>query len=150
MTSSNGNIFRITGLLCGKLWENNHETGDLRHHHTHYDFIAMDSMILSMPFKHLILGTSLGCHEILSPLVLVIHSRNLAWGLTSGNGRATALNSQACGNTALVPHGTMRLTQFDHRCWRQEGFVEPRFAWNDYSTLCSIDRNSFSEIKIEK
>ena len=34
MTSSNGNIFRVTGPLCG--WVNNREAGDLRCHHGHY------------------------------------------------------------------------------------------------------------------
>ena len=69
MSSSNGNIFPITGPLCGeftshwwipltkasdrelwwfvliyywtKSWVNNRYAGDLRHHHTHYDFTVM-------------------------------------------------------------------------------------------------------------
>ena len=69
MTSSNGNIFRVTGPLCveftghrwipitkasdAELWcflwsvhglngrVNNREAGDLRHHHTHYDVTVM-------------------------------------------------------------------------------------------------------------
>ena len=54
MTSSNGNIFRVTGPLCGEFtgdrWipltkasdvVNNREAGDLRRHRTHYDVIAM-------------------------------------------------------------------------------------------------------------
>ena len=67
MTSSNGNIFRITGHLCGDFtvhrsmpctkasdtelcfficawlngWINNCEAGDLRCHHAHYDVIVM-------------------------------------------------------------------------------------------------------------
>ena len=68
MTSSNGNIFRVTGPLCGeftgpgefptqrpvtrsfdvffdlrlnKVWVNNRETGDLRRHRTHYDVTVM-------------------------------------------------------------------------------------------------------------
>ena len=68
MTSSNGNIFRIAGRLCGEFtghqwiprtkpvtrsfdvffiytwingWVNNHEAGDLRCHHTHYDVNVM-------------------------------------------------------------------------------------------------------------
>ena len=47
MTSSNGNIFRVTGHLCGALmfslisawidrWVNNGEAGDLRRHRAHY------------------------------------------------------------------------------------------------------------------
>ena len=70
MTSSNGNIFRVTGPLCGEFtghrwipltkasdaelwcflwsapwingWVNNREAGDLRCHQVHYDFIVMD------------------------------------------------------------------------------------------------------------
>ena len=67
MTSSNGNIFRVTGHLCGEFtgpqwihkgqwrrtlvfslicarindWVNNREAGDLRRHRTHYDVIVM-------------------------------------------------------------------------------------------------------------
>ena len=66
MTSSNGNIFRVTGPLCGEFpvnsphkgqwrgalmfslicaiitdWENNREAGDLRRHRGHYDVNVM-------------------------------------------------------------------------------------------------------------
>ena len=70
MTSSNGNIFQVTGPLFGDFtsewpvnflhkdqwrgalmfslicawiysWVNNREAGDLRRHHAHYDFILM-------------------------------------------------------------------------------------------------------------
>ena len=69
MTSSNGNVFRVTGPLFGEFtghrwiprtkaidaelwcflwsapwindWVNNREAGDLRRHHTHYDVIVM-------------------------------------------------------------------------------------------------------------
>ena len=59
MTSSNGNIFRATGHLCGEFtvprgalmfslicvwindWVNNREAGDLRRYRTHYDVIVM-------------------------------------------------------------------------------------------------------------
>ena len=68
MTSSNGNIFRVTGPLCGEFtgpgefpaqrpmmqsvdvffdlclnndWVNNLEAGDLRCHRAHYDIIVM-------------------------------------------------------------------------------------------------------------
>ena len=70
MTSSNGNIFRVTGNLCGEFtgprwiprtkasdaklwcllwsasekngWVNNREAGDLRRYRTHYDVIVMN------------------------------------------------------------------------------------------------------------
>ena len=69
MTSSNGNIFSVTGPLCGEFtghrwiprtkasdgelwcfllsalekngWVNNREAGDLRRHRAHYDVIVM-------------------------------------------------------------------------------------------------------------
>ena len=51
MTSSNGNIVRVTGPLCGPMfslicawindWVNNNEAGDLRRHRTHYDVTVM-------------------------------------------------------------------------------------------------------------
>ena len=68
MTSSNGDIFRVTGPLCGEFtgpgefpaqrpvtrsfdvflicarindWVNKHEAGDLRHHRGHYDVNVM-------------------------------------------------------------------------------------------------------------
>ena len=61
MTSSNGNIFRVTGNLCRKFtgprrihrtkasdaelwyarWVNNRKAGDLRRHRAHYDVIVM-------------------------------------------------------------------------------------------------------------
>ena len=61
MTSSNGNIFRVTGPLCGEYsphkcqwhgalicagingWVNNGEAGDLRRHRSNYDVIVMVS-----------------------------------------------------------------------------------------------------------
>ena len=77
MTSSNGNIFRITGHLCGKFtgprwiartkasdaelwcflliyawinnWVNNREAGDLRRQHGHYDVIVMYVWYIAEP-----------------------------------------------------------------------------------------------------
>ena len=71
VTSSNGKIFRVTGLMCGKFtghrwiphtkasdaelwcffdlrnsWRNNGDAGDLRRHCTHYDVIVMLRMSL--------------------------------------------------------------------------------------------------------
>ena len=70
MTSSNGNIFRVTGPLCGEFtgprwiptqrpvtrnfdvflylawingWVNIREAGDLRRHHAHYDAIVLNT-----------------------------------------------------------------------------------------------------------
>ena len=49
MTSSNGNIFRVTGPLCGEFtgpdWANNREAGELRRHRGHYDVIVMGEWI---------------------------------------------------------------------------------------------------------
>ena len=71
MTSSNGNIFRVTGHLCGKFtgprwipaqrpvtrsfdvffdlrlingWVNNRKAGDLRRYRAHYDVMVMNSI----------------------------------------------------------------------------------------------------------
>ena len=90
MTSSNGNIFRVTGPLCGvhrspvnsphkgkwrgalmsywsvswiNVWVNNHEAGDLRHHRAHYDVIVMRASILTQ--THVAAMASLG-HDKLS------------------------------------------------------------------------------------
>ena len=67
MTSSNGNIFRVTGHLCGEFphkgqwrgtlmftlicnringWVNNCEAGDLRRNHAHYDVIVMTTLVV--------------------------------------------------------------------------------------------------------
>ena len=74
MTSSNGNIFRVTGPLCGEFtdpgefpaqrpvtrssdvffdvrmkkndWVNNHEAGDLRRHHGHCEVNVMRRILL--------------------------------------------------------------------------------------------------------
>ena len=72
MTSSNGNIFRVTGHLCGEFtgqrwtppkasdgslmfsficvwinsWVNNREAGDLRRFRAHYDVIVMSDLII--------------------------------------------------------------------------------------------------------
>ena len=75
MTSSNGNIFRVTGPLCGEFtgpgefpaqrpvmrsfdvyfdlrindWANNREAGDLRRHLDHYDVSVMSFTNVSAP-----------------------------------------------------------------------------------------------------
>ena len=75
MTSSNGNIFRVTGHLCGEFtgpgefpaqrpvtrsfdvffhlitgWVNNREAGDLKRHRAHYDVIVMKTLSHCCPF----------------------------------------------------------------------------------------------------
>ena len=39
MTSSNGNIFRVTGHLCGEF--TGHQAGDLRRYRDHHDVTVM-------------------------------------------------------------------------------------------------------------
>ena len=78
MTSSNGNIFRVTGPLCGEFtvpvisphkgqwrgalmyslicvwingWVNNREAGDLRRYRGHYDVIVMTGLSTANKFK---------------------------------------------------------------------------------------------------
>ena len=60
MTSSNGNIFRVTGHLCWEFsghrwiprtmngWVNNREAGDLRRHRAHYDVTLMAIVICAI------------------------------------------------------------------------------------------------------
>ena len=77
MTSSNGNIVRVTGALCGEFidhrwipltkasdaelwffficawingWVNNREAGDLRRHRAHYDVIVMGVKLFAVTF----------------------------------------------------------------------------------------------------
>ena len=91
MTSSNGNIFRVTGSLCGeftghwwipltkasdaelwcfllcawtKCWANNRDAGDLRRHCTHYDVTAMIKDWLKV--SKLLLGVKKTNHIVLS------------------------------------------------------------------------------------
>ena len=80
MTSSNGNIFRVTGPLCGEFtghrwiprtkvsdaelwyflwsvpwingWVNNREAGDLRRHRANYDVIVMYANGISQENRH--------------------------------------------------------------------------------------------------
>ena len=95
MTSSNGNIFRVTGHLCGEFtgqrwtppkasdrslmfsficvwinsWVNNREAGDLRRFRAHYDVIIMsDLIILDELVMYLIQINSAYINELLSML----------------------------------------------------------------------------------
>ena len=80
MTSSNGNIFRVTGLLCGNSpvtavnsphkgqwrgalmsslictwtdsWANNGDAGDLRRYRAHCDVIVMKYFLLELHWPH--------------------------------------------------------------------------------------------------
>ena len=89
MTSSNGNIFRVTGPLCGEFtgvrwiphtkasdadiwcflwsapwidgWVNNRAAGDLNRHRAHYDVIVMRYAIPIV--KHVSLIISFSCHS---------------------------------------------------------------------------------------
>ena len=60
MTSSNGNIFRVSDPLCGEFtghrwmpwingWVNNGEAGDLRRHRAHYDITVMGDVLWHLP-----------------------------------------------------------------------------------------------------
>ena len=116
MTSSNGNIFRVTGHLCGEFtghrspvnsphngqwrgavmfslicvwtnsWVNNHEPGDLRRYHAHYDVIV----IWCYPAMHICIDI-LSCYpsfpcilagvvdaSIMPLLALLVEQRHLA------------------------------------------------------------------------
>ena len=93
MTSSNGNIFRVTGHLCREFtghkgqwrgalmfslictqitgWVNNGEAGDLRRHRAHYDVTIMDLVIQLHQCMHII---SLGDYftNVLSYIIQIL------------------------------------------------------------------------------
>ena len=95
MTSSNGNIFRVTGPLCGEFtghrcipltkasdaelwcflwsapwingWVNNREAGDLRRHRAHYDVIVMSSVTQVIKCSRMVCALHvLPCHLMLT------------------------------------------------------------------------------------
>ena len=96
MTSSNGNIFRVTGHLCGEFtgdqwiprangqwrgalifsltcawingWVNTCETGDLRHHNAHYDVTVMNGLVTdsTKPLPDLLLNHQWDLFEYIS------------------------------------------------------------------------------------
>ena len=59
MTSSNGDIFRVAGHLCGEF------TGDLRRHRDHYDVNVMNFRILSRQVAQSYASTSTICPILL-------------------------------------------------------------------------------------
>ena len=48
MTSTNENIFRVTGPLCGEY------TGDLRRHGVHYDVTVMNNTYTNITHTHVL------------------------------------------------------------------------------------------------
>ena len=109
MTSSNGNIFRVTGPLCWEftgyrwipltkpsnaelwcfLWStpwingkvSNREAGDLRRHRAHYDVIVMNPTLQFLPLNHLYLFRRL--HREERTKVDVCHTTSLLWNVGS-------------------------------------------------------------------
>ena len=95
MTSSNGNIFRVTGHLCGKFtghrwishtkaseggalmftlicarkngWVNNGEAGDLRRYLAHYDVIVMVLSVEIEPHRSILLAYDTLCIRLIKP-----------------------------------------------------------------------------------
>ena len=87
-TSSSGNIFRVTGHLCGEftsefphkrqwrgalmfslicVWVNNHEAGDLRSYRAHYDVIVMAAGVVIMTIYNAISDDKVRIVETLRP-----------------------------------------------------------------------------------
>ena len=90
MTSSNGNIFRVTGHLCGDSpvpgeflaqrpvtallfslicvwingWVNNRESGDLRRHRAHYDVTVMTTIVWRLCTRR---WTAMVAHACIGP-----------------------------------------------------------------------------------
>ena len=95
MTSSNGNIFRVTGLLCGEVtgefpaqrpvtralmfsvicawinsWVNNREAGDLRRHRTQYDVsVMLQYLVLIWPMVSVRRSINLLANNIISSII---------------------------------------------------------------------------------
>ena len=121
MTSSNGNIFRVTGHLCGEFtgdkgqwggalvfplicarinsWVSNREASDLSRHRAQYDVIVMDTGRI-MHYSNVIWAlwrfTSSITQPILLQIVLASNKRNI---------KASHYPPFARGNHARVPSG---------------------------------------------
>ena len=92
MTSSNRNIFWVTGPLCGEFtahkgqwrealmfslicvwingWVNNGEAGDLRRHHGHYDVNVMWPLLWYQMAAQKLVNIGSGAWSLLSKLIL--------------------------------------------------------------------------------
>ena len=90
MTWSNGNIFRVTGSLCGEFtghrnnawinaWVNNREAGDLRRHRAHYDVIVM--MSTNSHIGTISISDKWAYHKILQSLQRRIKRACIFWNL---------------------------------------------------------------------
>ena len=109
MTLSSGNIFRVTGHLCGEFkgqwrralmfplicvwingWENNREAGDLRHCRAHYDIIVMK------------LRSKINSH---------IYHENFLWNCTQGNDRGSHWLDNIGSGNGLVLSGNEPLAE---------------------------------------
>ena len=97
ITSSNGNIFRVTGpvnsphkgqwsgalmfpLICTRIngWVNNRETGDLRRHRGHYDVTVMHRQTSNIR-RTLVWNKIVDHSDVVGLLQLHVHSRLNAW-----------------------------------------------------------------------
>ena len=103
MTSSNGNIFRVTGPSCGEFtghqmpvnrslrfslicawikgWVSNHEAGDMRRHHAHYDVTVLIQKVDVIP--SCLSSVLLHCHQqttkwVLSKIFNALHTTQRA------------------------------------------------------------------------
>ena len=114
MTSSNGNIFRVTGPLCGEFvghlwvplpkasdaelwcfficariedWVNNREAGDLRRHREHYDV----NVIINQSRRHeayMRRDINYGLIQIYNVYIYIYHRKYIG---NSGHANATAI-----------------------------------------------------------
>ena len=126
MTSSNGNIFHVTGHLCGEFtghrwiprtkandggtlmfsliwawingWVNNREAGDLRCHHAHYDVTAM-VLHMTAPQHH---------SKILS--IWWEQFQGSYWSLTCKGGKNVWFNSLRPGQMLLRAKNIFQLS----------------------------------------
>ena len=131
MTSSNGNIFRVTGPLCGEFtgdlwipltktsdaelwcfrwstngWINTRDAGDLRHHRAHYDANLM-------VFRAFSLLWSYDCHS-----------------KQPGNLRITKQHKQPIENSQQNHNKTKQTKQFGYFMWYTINCYLSIFQWS--------------------
>ena len=128
MTSSNGNIFRVTGHLCGGAlvfslicvwingWVNNREAGDLRRYGAHYDVTVMTQ---SGVFAHRVERSS-PIVPMLRPSALRVNTETeLLFWRQNDNFRCSQWPKfrQMTIRSAVKTHGILSMTLNEFACW---------------------------------
>ena len=146
MTSSNGNIFRVTGHLCGEFtglrwiprtkasdaellmfslictringWINNREAGDLRHHRSHCDVIVTQRWI---PYTKGQLHVQ--CARVMTSTLLFLIQGPISLTIFHRNGKFILLSSKFCEVIAVKSaHGATAVLS-----WHVQNFIAIRY-----------------------